>query len=150
MHCDDNVSPVFYTRAPFALFRPRVGLGESQIYHLALSGKRGEGESVASPLLSHLTKAADEDNTRSASLARCLPPRLTLICLVLCPVKSWLNMAALTLFTFLALCCACYHMPYVNLCVTEFMCDCEYSTGLLCTCLSMLEPCFLTHPVVCQ
>ena len=55
-----------------------------QSHHLALSGAREEGGiSHSSSLISHLTKASDEDNKRSPSPALCLSRAPSLICLVL-------------------------------------------------------------------
>lgn len=47
---DDDVFPCFYTRVPFALFRPRTGLTEPPFS--SQQGERRGGGSVAPPLLS--------------------------------------------------------------------------------------------------
>ena len=74
MHHDDNVfPPVFTLKLHLPSSGPRTGPEASQSHHLALSGAREEGGiSQSSSLISHLTKASDEDNKRSP-LSRSLP-----------------------------------------------------------------------------
>lgn len=127
---------------PFTLELHLLSSGLMQDYRLAeppFSSQRGErrgGISRSSSLISHLTKASDEDNKHSASRSLSLLLSLIYLHALLCwTVRVLVEHGSSDTFH-IVLCCVCSHM---RLCAPlhPFVYCCELETAYIYACASL-------------